>query len=164
MRSDKASFFELNQDFLVIAGLAVLVLAIYAQAGGFEYINLDDNHYVYENAAILSGLNGESVKWAFSAFHAGNWHPLTWISLGSTFSLFWCIAGKQHVVSVVIHLINSIPAFAVFSSNVGRLGECRYCRAICGHIQCTSSLLPGSPSGRICSPLLSGCCDVFYIG
>ncbi|MEO8574048.1 MAG: tetratricopeptide repeat protein [Pyrinomonadaceae bacterium] len=114
MPSDKLNFFESNRDLLVLAGLAALVFAIYAQTSGFQYINLDDNYYVYENPAVLSGINWETVKWAFTSFHAGNWHPLTWISLALDVQLFGTSPGMHHVVNVILHFVNSVLAFVVF--------------------------------------------------
>ena len=119
MTAKRLSFFEQNRDTLVVAGLAVLVLAIYAQTGGFEYINLDDNSYVYENPYVLSGLSWETVKWAFLSFHSGNWHPLTWLSLALDVQVFGPSPGKQHVVNVILHLLNSVLAFIVFRRMTG---------------------------------------------
>ncbi|MEO6333660.1 MAG: tetratricopeptide repeat protein [Pyrinomonadaceae bacterium] len=119
MTSDRSNVFEWNRDLLVIAGLATVVFAIYAQTAGFQYINLDDNYYVYENRLVLSGLNWEMLKWAFNSFHAGNWHPLTWISLALDVQLFGVSSGMHHVVNVILHFVNSALTFVVFRRMTG---------------------------------------------
>ncbi|MEP6705472.1 MAG: hypothetical protein ABJB34_11760, partial [Acidobacteriota bacterium] len=116
----KSNFFDSNRDLLVLAGLAALVFAIYAQTMGFQYINLDDNYYVYENPPVLSGINWEMLKWAFTSFHAGNWHPLTWISLAFDVQLFGPSPGMHHVVNVALHFVNSVLAFVVFRRMTGK--------------------------------------------
>jgi hypothetical protein len=119
MTSERPNFFESNRDFLVASGLAALVLVIYAQTTNFQFINLDDNLYVYGNSALLSGLNWDSVKWAFTSFHSGNWHPLTWISHSLDVQLFGNSPGLHHVVNVILHLLNTVLAFVVFRRMTG---------------------------------------------
>lgn len=112
--SEENNFFKTNRELIVFTVLTVLVLAIYWQTTGFGFINLDDNLYVYDNPAVLSGLNQASIKWAFSAFFSANWHPLTWLSHMLDVQLFGRNAGGHHAVNIVIHLINSVLAFVVF--------------------------------------------------
>ncbi len=112
--SEENNFFKTNRELIVFTVLTVLVLAIYWQTTGFGFINLDDNLYVYENGAVLSGLNQASIKWAFTAFFSANWHPLTWLSHMLDVQLFGRSAGGHHAVNIVIHLINSVLAFVVF--------------------------------------------------
>lgn len=108
------SFFRQNSEFVVITVLSILILLIYAQTVGFNFINFDDNLYVYENPFVTSGLNSTNIKWAFTQFHSANWHPLTWISHQLDVTIFGPKAGGHHATNVIIHLINSILAFAVF--------------------------------------------------
>ena len=106
-------------DNIVLAALAAAVLVIYWQTVGFEYINLDDNIYVYQNQAVLSGLNAASLKWALTTFDAANWHPLMWLSLMADIQIFGLNPGASHAVNVLIHLINSVLAYFVFRELTG---------------------------------------------
>ncbi|MDM7921698.1 MAG: tetratricopeptide repeat protein [Pyrinomonadaceae bacterium] len=103
-----------NRELAVVAAIFVLVLAVYYQTVGFDFITFDDNLYVYQNPAVLSGLNSESIKWAFTAFHSANWHPLTWLSHMLDVTLFGRNAGGHHGMNVMLHLGNSLLSFAVF--------------------------------------------------
>ena len=43
-------------DIAVVLGLLISILAVYGQVGAFEFINYDDNLYVYENPHVQGGL------------------------------------------------------------------------------------------------------------
>lgn len=115
----KQNFFARHADRLVFLTLAALVLIIYYQTVGFAFINFDDNLYVYQNQFVLSGLNWQSVKWAFTSFFAANWHPLTWISHALDAHFFGANPGGHHATNVLFHLLNSILAFVVFRQMTG---------------------------------------------
>ncbi|HBZ71534.1 MAG TPA: hypothetical protein DEP35_18145, partial [Deltaproteobacteria bacterium] len=64
-------------------GLAALVLfvatvAVFAPALHFQLVDYDDSLYVTKVPVVERGLTTEGVRWAFTTFHATNWHPLTW--------------------------------------------------------------------------------------
>jgi tetratricopeptide (TPR) repeat protein len=108
-----------NERLIVIALLAAACLAIYSQTLWFDFINLDDNLYVYQNPVVASGLNAASIKWAFTTFHSANWHPLTWMSHMLDASLFGMRPGAQHFVNVIFHAANSILVYVVFARLTG---------------------------------------------
>ncbi len=70
-------------DLLILLGLAAMTFAIYAQVIGHQFITLDDDAYIKQNAMVNRGLTLAGVAWAFTTFDQGNWHPLTWIFLVS---------------------------------------------------------------------------------
>ena len=110
---EKSSGFNFKSKYLVFGALAVLCLVIYGQVIGFEFINIDDDQYVYENPFVSSGLKAANMVWAFTAFHSSNWHPLTWISHQIDASFFGLNAGAHHFINVVFHIANSILLFVV---------------------------------------------------
>ncbi|HVE56103.1 MAG TPA: tetratricopeptide repeat protein [Pyrinomonadaceae bacterium] len=119
MSEEQNNFFKTNRELIVFTVLSVLVLLIYWQTTRFGFINLDDNQYVYENPAVRSGLSWESLRWALTAFHSANWHPLTWISHILDTRFFGLNAGGHHATNIIFHLINSSLAFAVFRKMTG---------------------------------------------
>ena len=54
---------------------------IYLQSARHDFVNFDDEIYVYENRHVLDGLTRDSFTWAFANVEVSNWHPLTWLSL-----------------------------------------------------------------------------------
>ncbi len=103
-----------QKEITVAVALAVLCALIYGPIGGFQFVSLDDNQYVYQNTAVASGLNFESLRWAFTSFYAANWHPLTWISHMVDVELLGLNSGAHHLVNLLFHAINGVLAYAVF--------------------------------------------------
>jgi len=95
----------------LLIGLAVL--AVYSQTFGYGFVSFDDGTYVYQNQRIKAGFSVPGLAWAFTTFHASNWHPLTWISYMLDCQLFGLNPGEQHVVNVLLHLGSSILLFVV---------------------------------------------------
>lgn len=108
-----------RSKYPVFAALAVLCLIIYAQVYSFDFINIDDDQYVYENSFVAGGLKLANAVWAFTAFHSSNWHPLTWISHQVDSSLFGLNAGAHHLMNVLFHAVNSCLLFVVVKKLTG---------------------------------------------
>ena len=64
------------------------------------FIAFDDGLYVFENPRVLQGLSAAGVRWAFTTFHAANWHPLTWLSHMLDVSSSAWTPGGHHLTSV----------------------------------------------------------------
>lgn len=95
----------------VVLGLSLLVGGIYGQTLGFDFVNFDDDDYITGNPSVLAGLCGASIRWAFTTFHAANWHPLTWLSHLLDISLFGLWAGGHHAMNAGIHLATTLLLF-----------------------------------------------------
>src|SRR5271170_4940389 len=65
---------------LVCLVLVLATVAAYWQVSRNGFINFDDPDYVSANPRVQSGLNAESIHWAFTAVYSSNWHPITWLS------------------------------------------------------------------------------------
>lgn len=111
---------KLRSRLAIAAGLAVLVLAVYAPARDFAFLNLDDNEYVTENPFVHSGLSQANVRWALTAFHSGHWHPLTWLSLMADCEWFGVHAGPLHLVNVLLHAAAAALLFLALDAATGR--------------------------------------------
>ena len=100
-----------KQELIIAVLIALACLVIYYQVAGFDFINLDDDIYVYENPAVANGLSARSIGWAFSSFHAANWHPITWISHQLDATLFGLTAAGHHLLNLAFHIANSVLLF-----------------------------------------------------
>lgn len=106
---------------LYCLALALLVLLVYGQTAQFEFLKYDDNEYITENPHVLAGLSLESVQWAFTpSGYAANWHPLIWLSLMLDAELFGLWAGGFHLTNVLLHALNSLLVFGLFSRLTNR--------------------------------------------
>jgi tetratricopeptide (TPR) repeat protein len=105
----------------VYFALVLSTLLVFWQVRNFDFINYDDNDYVYENPHVLNGLTSDDIIWAFTTGHAANWHPLTWLSLMLDCQLFGTNAGGIHLINLLLHLVNTLLLFAVLKKMTGSL-------------------------------------------
>jgi tetratricopeptide (TPR) repeat protein len=89
---------------LLIGACAILV---YLPALNLGFVNWDDDKYVYENPHILT-LSSSFLRWAFTTFEVGgNWHPLTWLSLGLDRLLWGTSPMGFHATNILLHGLNT---------------------------------------------------------
>jgi len=101
--------------------LAVATLAVFLPVAWQGFVNYDDSDYVTENAHVQSGLKWANVVWAFTTGHASNWHPLTWLSHMVDCQLFGLEGGWHHMVSVGLHIANSLLLLLLLRRMTGAL-------------------------------------------
>jgi tetratricopeptide (TPR) repeat protein len=101
--------------------LAAITLSLYWPVQYFDFVNFDDDVYVTDNRQVLGGLSMENLTWSFTTFHAGNWHPLTWISHMADVEAYGLDAGGHHRTSLLIHTAGALLLFLVLSGMTGAL-------------------------------------------
>jgi protein O-mannosyl-transferase len=116
--------------YLIVIFLIVSTLAAFSRIAGNDFINYDDPTYITENNHIRSGINAESVKWAFSAFVSKNWHPLTWFSIMLDWSLFGANPSGHHLVSLLLHIGAVVFLFLFLNKATGNLWPAAFAAAI----------------------------------
>jgi Flp pilus assembly protein TadD len=102
------------------AGLVVLVAAVFGRTVGFGFTGYDDPQYVSSNPHVLAGLSWEGVRYAFTTFDTGNWHPLTWLSLQLDASIGGSDPAAYHATNVVLHAAATLLLFAFLRLATGR--------------------------------------------
>jgi len=116
------NFRESNRTrWWICLGLLLAIVAVYVRVARFDFVNYDDPDYVTENNAVKYGLSPGSIAWAFTHFHAGNWHPLTWISHMLDTQFFGLNPGEPHLVNVALHAANTILLFLLLQQLTGAL-------------------------------------------
>ena len=103
----------------VSAVLALSTIGAFWPVTHAEFINYDDPQYVTANAHVLTGLKWVNVTWAFGAFYAYNWHPLTWLSHMLDVAVFGKCAGGPHCVNLALHVANSLLLFGLLRRMTG---------------------------------------------
>jgi len=91
--------------------LVAAVAIVYAQTARHGFVTLDDPTYILDNPEVARGLSWSGVLWAFTRFHAGNWHPLTWLSHMLDATLFGASdrsAGAHHLVGAALHAVSAV--------------------------------------------------------
>ena len=104
---------------LVSLLLAAATLAVFYPAVHHQFVSYDDGDYVTANPQVKAGLSGDGVVWAFRAGHAGNWHPLTWLSHMLDVQLYGLKPAGHHLTSLLLHAANAVLLFLVL-----RRAEC----------------------------------------
>src|SRR6266480_4400627 len=102
--------------YLLLAGLS---LAVFGQTIRYDFVNFDDDLYVYNTPAIRAGLTIKGIASAFASQHARNWHPLTTISHMLDCQLYGLNAGGHHATNIVLHTIAVLLLFAVLRQITG---------------------------------------------
>lgn len=104
-----------NRSFLICLGLTAITLLVFLQVYGFDFVNYDDDIYIYKNPHIQNGLTPESIKWAFTTGYANFWHPLTWLSLMLDWQLFGDNPAGYHLTALFFHIANTLLLFIVLN-------------------------------------------------
>jgi tetratricopeptide (TPR) repeat protein len=86
---------------------ALAAFFIYLPALQNDFVNWDDDDYVYQNPFIQK-IDLQLFKWAFFSFHAANWHPLTWISHALDIAVWGLNPWGHHLTNVILHSINTL--------------------------------------------------------
>src|SRR5205814_5720179 len=68
--------------------------------------------------------------WAFTHFHSGNWHPLTWLSHMLDCQLYGLNAGRHHLTNIILHAATAILLFLVLRQMTGLLWRSAFVAAL----------------------------------
>jgi tetratricopeptide (TPR) repeat protein len=93
--------------------LVAITWSIFGQTLGHEFINYDDDTYVYNNPAVTGGVTLHGLIWAFTHTHSGNWHPLTTISHMLDCQLYGLQAWGHHLTNLLLHTVAVVLLFLV---------------------------------------------------
>jgi Tfp pilus assembly protein PilF len=99
--------------------LMAVTLALYAPVARNRFVNFDDDTGIVNNAHVRAGLTWNTVKWSFTSFEQGNWHPLTWLSHALDYEWFGLDAAGHHLVSAWLHAMNVAILFWLLQSATG---------------------------------------------
>ena len=95
-----------NYRYYLAALVSLITFVVYLSSLHHEFVEWDDAQYVVENLHIRS-INIAFIKWAFADFHAGNWHPLTWISHAIDYAIWGLNPLGHHLTNVILHAVNT---------------------------------------------------------
>lgn len=108
----------------IVLGLVLVTLLAFWPVGRLGFINLDDygeTGYVVDNVHVHTGVTAASLKWAFTAAHSSNWHPLTWISHMLDYQWFGANPAGHHWMNLGWHIANACLLFLVLRQMTGKL-------------------------------------------
>jgi len=109
----------MRRELFICTLLVAATLSVYGQVARHDFVNFDDDMYVYENPRVRAGLTWDGVAWAFTTMGESNWHPLTWLSHMLDCQLFGLKAGSHHLVNVFLHILNSVLLYLILGRMTG---------------------------------------------
>lgn len=95
-----------NLKYILAGAVSLITFLTYLPCLRNEFLNWDDNVYVYDNPYIRS-FNSALFKWAFLSFHESNWHPLTWISHALDYAIWGLNPVGHHLTNVILHTVST---------------------------------------------------------
>lgn len=105
--------------------IGLLAVVAFSPALFCDFVNLDDQQYVTENAHVLDGLSPRGVAWAFSPRALKQdalYIPLTWVSLMIDASVWGDRPMGFHLTNILLHAANGALLFLVLVKATGRRG------------------------------------------
>ncbi len=104
----------------VVVALIVLVLGVFLRSQNYAFLQYDDNQYIQEIPAVIAGLTKESIQWAWTHSHVGQWHPLTTMSFMFDSSMGAMKDGHGfHLTNVILQALASVLLFFALRSLTG---------------------------------------------
>ncbi len=103
--------------------LVIATIAVYFPVHAQPFANFDDADYVFDNFHVRSGLNWNTIHWAFVTRDAANWHPITWLSHALDSQIFGMNPAGPHDVNVLFHIVNALLLFWVLQRATGFVGR-----------------------------------------
>jgi protein O-mannosyl-transferase len=108
---------------LALFFLAAVTAAVYWPVLHNGFIDYDDPDYVTLNMMVRGGVTLKGTLWSLGAFHAGNWHPLTWLSHMLDVQLFDLNPVGHHADSLLLHVANAVLLCLLLQRLTGFLGR-----------------------------------------
>jgi protein O-mannosyl-transferase len=99
--------------------LVAATLAFYNPIVRNQFVDFDTRAYILTNAHVQSGLTWDTVKWSFTTFYLGNWHPLTWLSHALDCQLFHLDPIGHHYTNLLFHAANAVLLFLLLQRATG---------------------------------------------
>ncbi len=112
-----------KQTLLLGLLLVVATIELYSRVNRFPFVNYDDGDYVTNNIHVQTGLDWDTVRWAFTTYAAANWHPLTWLSHALDCQIFDLSPAGPHDVNLLLHVLNVLLLFLVLQQATGFIGR-----------------------------------------
>lgn len=112
-----------KQSVILGVPLVVATFVVYLPVDHHPFVNYDDVVYVVNNPHIQSGLDWDTISWAFTTFYQFNWHPLTWISHAIDVQMFQLEPGGHHVTNLLLQIVNVLLLYWVLMRATGYVGR-----------------------------------------
>lgn len=101
--------------------LVAVTLAFYNPIIHNQFTGFDDLSYILKNQQVQAGVTWNTLKWSFTTFREGNWHPLTWLSHALDCQIFHLNPVGHHYTNLLLHAANGVLLFLLLRRATGAL-------------------------------------------
>jgi tetratricopeptide (TPR) repeat protein len=127
-------FHSADRDCIFAGAICILLAAAvwitFGQTLRYEFVNYDDDRYVYDNPDVNHGLTLAGLASAFTRTHVGNWHPLTMISHMLDCQLYRLRPWGHHLTNVWLHAAAAIVLFLALRHLTGAFWRSAFVAAV----------------------------------
>ncbi len=110
--------------------LAAAVWAVFGQTRYHDFVNLDDDMYVYNNPVVARGITWRGIVWALTYGEIGHWHPLTWVTHMLDCQIYGLNPAGHHLTNVVLHAATTVLLFLALRNMTGALWRSAFVAAV----------------------------------
>jgi len=103
--------------------LAAVACLVFLPAVRCDFVNWDDDSYVYENPVVLGGLTSEGVRRGLTGVFVGNWAPLTILSYQFDATVFGPRPWGFHLTNIVLHALAVALLYVALLRMTGAAGR-----------------------------------------
>src|SRR5438067_10130995 len=110
--------------------LAAISVTVFGQTIRYDFVNFDDDLYVYDTPGVSKGLTINGILAAFTHPHAHNWHPLTTLTHMLDCQLYGLNAGGHHFTNVLLQSVAIVLLFFALQQLTGSIWQSAFIAAI----------------------------------
>lgn len=109
-----------------------MVFAVFGQTAHFDFVNYDDEAFVYKNPVVTVGLTLKGMASAFCHVDPVtlDWVPLVTVSDMLDYQVFGLQAGGYHLTNVLLHAASAILLFLVLKKMTGSIWSSAFVAAV----------------------------------
>ncbi len=112
--------------------LALATAAAYLPVLRAEFVNFDDDLYVFRNPRLIENPSWSSVHWALTTGENANWFPVTRLSWLADRALWGLNPSGFHATNLLLHVANTLLLFFGLHGATGALGRSAFVAAVFG--------------------------------
>ncbi len=105
-----------------VCGLLILAVGlVFGKTVTYDFVNYDDDKFVYDNPMVARGVTMQGLGWAFTTDTGGVAYPLTWISYMLDSQIFGTKPWGYHLTNVLLHAATAVILFLTLRRMTGNL-------------------------------------------
>ena len=121
---------EKDLSVWICFGLLIATFVTFWPSIHCDYVTWDDPDFITQNTHVQQGLTWNSIKWAWTATVASNWHPITTLTYVAGWQLWGYDPAADHLFNTVLHALNAVVLFLIAQKLTGALWRSAFVAAL----------------------------------